>query len=51
MSTACERPQGEGVRPMWTEGGGRKPDFFGRHKWMAPYIKCSRTYRLCTWYV
>ncbi len=30
MSTACGRPQGEGVRFMWTHvdrGGGKKPDF------------------------
>jgi len=37
MSTACGRPQGEGVWLMWTKGG-KKSDFFcGRHKWMAPY--------------
>src|SRR6218665_714915 len=32
--------RGEGVWPMWTHvdrgSGGRKPDFCGRHKWMAP---------------
>jgi len=27
MSTACGRPQGEGVRLMWTLEGGQKPDF------------------------
>ena len=39
MSTACGRPQGEGVRSMWTHvdrgRGAQKPDFCGRHKWMT----------------
>ena len=32
MLTTCGRPQGGGVRPMWTHvdrgEGGQKPDFF-----------------------
>jgi len=43
MSTAFGRPQGEWnaahVDACGQGGEGcQKPDFFGRHKWMAPYI-------------
>src|SRR6218665_1619933 len=35
---ACGRPQGGGVRFMWThvDRGVKNPTFCGRHKWMAP---------------
>jgi len=40
MSTACGRPQGGGgpvhVDACGQGGGGQKPDFCGRRKWMAP---------------
>jgi len=39
MSTACGRPQGEGVWLMWT--GVKNPISFGRHKWMASYCPFS----------
>ena len=40
MSTACGRPQGEGMKLMRTHvtmGGGKKSRFScGHHKWMTP---------------
>ena len=42
MSTACGRPQGGGgpahVDACGQWGGGQKPGFLGRDKWMAPKV-------------
>jgi len=52
MSTVCGRPQGGGflahVDACRQQGwGGQKPDFFGRHKWMAPYCSAGHFKNNC----
>jgi len=37
MSTVCGRPQGGHWTHVDRGEGGQKREFYGRHKWMAPY--------------